>query len=217
MATISETKIIAPKIGEGIFLAGDVSEILGLPYSRVRNWMNDFWASHLLGDPTSKAVNFYTLIEFQIFYNLRLRNISAQKIKKAHSLIAKDLGTKYPFAHVKITTQSDQIWYEYLDFLIKADGRKQPAIKSFVEPFMNKIEFGANNIATKLFPLENSKNIVVDPLHQFGQPTINGRNIRAEIIKKMFEGGESKKNICILYDLGVHQVDDALSYYKISA
>lgn len=178
--------------------------------------MTDFWANHLL-EGGVKSVNFYTMIEFQVFYDLRLKGISAQKIKRAHQLIAKDIGTKYPFAHVKISSQSDQIWYEYLDFFIKADGKRQPSIREFVEPFMSKIEFGENNIAARFFPLDESKNVVVDPKHQFGQPVINGRNIRTEIIKKMYMGGETKENICILYDLDIRQVNDALSYYKISA
>ena len=69
-------------------------------------------------------------------------------------------------------------------------------------------------MAQLFFPLEKSKNIVVDPQRQFGQPTINGRNLRIDTIKKMYEGGESKKNICLLYDLKPTEVDDALRYYK---
>jgi uncharacterized protein (DUF433 family) len=97
---------------------------------------------------------------------------------------------------------------------MKGDGKQQPSIKTFIEPFLKKIEFGNDMLAKRFFPLEKSKIIVVDPKHQFGQPTITGTNIRVDVIRKLHDGGESKKNICILYDLKARQIDDALLYYK---
>lgn len=214
MVLISEIKNAAPQIGEGIFLTKDVSEILQLPYPKVRNWMFDFWVDYSFGTKKNRAINFYTLIEFYTFYQLRLQKISSQRIKKAHAQIAKDLYTPYPFAHAAIKTHNKQIWYDYLDQLIKADGKKQPSIKLFIEPFLKKVEFGENNIAAKFYPLVNSKNVVVDPKHQFGQPTIMGTNIQTRTIYDLYEAGETKQNICILYDISVQQVNDTIQYYK---
>lgn len=222
--TLTNTHMdIAPKIGEGIFLTRDVAEILQLPYAKVRNWMLEFWDSRFgdgykysFGENGNKAINFYTLIEFYTFYQLRQKGLSSQKIQKAHSIISKQLNTPYPFAR-NVHTDGRQIWFDYLDEIINADGKAQIDIKSILEPLLHKIEFGKNDIAERFFPLSNSKNVVVDPKFQFGQPTVYGRNIRTETILRLFKGGEAKKNISALYDLSSKQVDDAIRYYKRTA
>jgi uncharacterized protein (DUF433 family) len=203
-----------PRIGEGIFLPKDVAEILKLPYSRVKYWIDDYWQSYSFGERRNKAVNFYTLIEFYTFYKLREQGFSAQEIKKAHEIISEDLKTHFPFAYAVIKTQRNQIWYESLGVLIRADKKQQISIKNFVEPFLQQIEFGENNLAKRLFPLKSSKNIVVDPDHQFGLPTISGTNIQTKTILNLYESGESKESIRILYGISDPQIIDALQFYK---
>lgn len=209
-----------PRIGEGVYLTADVAEILQLPYSKVRRWMLELWDKRLsehgkysFGSSNNRAVNFYTLIEFYTFYQLRQKGVGVSKILNAHKIISKDLQTHYPFA-TNIRTDGKEIWYDYLDELVNANGKQQLDLKAVLEPFLHKIEFGKNNLAEVFYPLDKSKNVVVDPKRQFGQPTINGRGLRIETIKRLFNGGESKKNICLLYDLKPSEVDDALKYYK---
>jgi uncharacterized protein (DUF433 family) len=212
-----------PKLGEGIYLIKDVSEILLLPYSKVRYWMHEFWDSRFgktyggaysFGEQGNKAVNFFALIEFYTFYQLRIKGVSSQQIQKAHQIMSKELNTPFPFATAEVSTDKKNIWYETLGNIIKADGKMQFDFKKLISPFLHKVEFDKNNVATRFFPLENSKNVVVDPKHQFGQPTISGRNINVATIKKLYEGGESKESISILYNLKSSEVNDALRYYK---
>ncbi len=209
-----------PTLGEGIFLIKDVAEILQLPYSKVRRWMIDLWdnrfapqSSYSFGDEKNKAINFYTLIEFYTFYQLRLKKVSSKKIETAHKLISKNLNTPYPFA-TNIRTDGKEIWYDYLDEIVNTNGKEQIDIKSILEPFLHKIEFGKNNLAELYFPLEKSKNVVIDPKRQFGQPIISGTNLRIETIRKLYNGGETKETISLLYDIKKSKIDDALRYYK---
>ena len=212
-----------PKLGAGIFLPIDVSHILDLPYSKVRDWIvvwdNKFGLkqTYSFGEKGNKAVDFYTLIEFYVFYQLRLKGISSQKIQNFHHDLAKALKTSYPFAHTKISTDGIGIWYERMGNLVKNDGKFQFDLKQILEPFLSKIEFGRNNIANKYFPLENSKNIVVDPKRQFGQPIVAGTSIKTDIIYSLYEGGESAKDISKLYNIPENKVIDAILYNKKTA
>ncbi|MEN0055542.1 MAG: DUF433 domain-containing protein [Mucilaginibacter sp.] len=207
---------ILPKVGEGIYTARDISNILNLPYSKVSYWMREFWDGYTFGIKGNKAINFYTLIEFYTFYHLRELKVSAQEIKKAHAKISEDLKTLYPFARKIHTDGKKGIWYEYLENLIKADNKKQFSLKPILAPFLSKIEFNGDDIAAKYFPTE-AKKVVIDPKLQFGQPTIIGTSIKAEIINGFIEGGESKEAICMLYNLHIDQVEDAILYFKRSA
>ncbi len=216
-------KKLSLRASTGIFLAKDVSEILDLPYSSVRYWMFEFWdgrfskeanGKYTFGEKGNKAIDFLTLIEFYTFYQLRKKNVSSQKIQKAHSHIAKELKTKYPFATAGISTDGKQIWYEYLEKIINADGSSQINIKEVLEPFLDKIDFGSHLHAERYYPLGKAHSVVVDPKHQFGQPTFLGTNLKTDTIFKLHKGGEEKKNICFQYDISQKQVSDAILYYK---
>jgi uncharacterized protein (DUF433 family) len=208
---------VLPKIGEGIFSIQDIAKILGLPYHKVRRVINGFWREYTFGEKGDRAVNFWTLIEFYTYYKLRELGVKPHTIKKAHLAIAKHLGTPYPFASDIIHSDGKGVWYSLVEFYINADGTQQINLAPFIKPFLDKIEFNNSNLAEKFYPLKGSKNIVVDPKYQFGQPVISGTRIKAELINDYYKAGESVDLISKIYNLNKEQVEDAVKYYKQSA
>lgn len=207
-----------PKIGEGIFLAADIAKILNLPYSKVNSCMKGFWNNYTFGEERNKAINFHSLIEFYIFFQLRTHGISAQRIKKVHTLMAKELNTPFPFAHNKISAdKKKRIYYEKFENLIKADGKRQMDLAPMLDGFLHKLRYGKDDIAKQYFPLENSENIVIDPKHQFGQPIIAGTNIKTQTIYSLFKAGEKIETISNLYNIPMIKVKDAVTFHKIAA
>lgn len=223
---LSDTLHSPPRINEGIFLIKDVANIIGLPVAKVRFWLTEFWnnrfsvnkGGYSFGDNYNRAVNFYTLIEFITFAKLREQGISAQKLQKFHKILSTELNTPYPFAKTKLLNDKRSVWYEHSGELVKIDGKRQLSLSRVLSPYLNKIEFDKDNIALRYYPLGKNHKIVIDPKHQFGQPTILGTNIKAEIIYFLYKGKETKKNICELYNLTIQQVNDAINYCdKIAA
>ena len=212
----------APHLGQGIYLTSDISEILKLPYHKVQYMIKSFWHGATFGDKKNSAVNFFALIEFYTYYHLRENGFTSSEIKKFHSQLSKEFDTPYPFAFFKIKspiekTKKSKIWYEHSGLLIRGDGSNQIHIEHFIEPFLKKIEFGNNALAKRFFPIAGTTNVVVDPLHQFGQPVINGTNLQIKTINRLYLVGETKENICILHDISMEQVDDAIRYYTETA
>lgn len=217
MKAKEKTITLSPKMGEGIYTPIDVAQILKLPYHRVKYLMNTFWKEYTFGERGNPAINFFSLIEFYTYYNLRERNFTSAHIKKFHSELKRVLKTDYPFASVRVLDRKDKghsrnskIWYEYRGELLRDDRGNQPSIKSFIAPFLQQIEFGDDQLARRFFPFRHTNNIVVDPMHQFGQPVLNGTNLQTKAIFNLYDAGETKNNICKLYDISVHQVDDAI-------
>lgn len=225
--TVSQIINIKPKLGEGIYLTKDVAKILHLEYEKVYRWLGGYWAGNLdedynyaFGEPGNRAINFLSLIEFYTFYRLREKGVSSTTIRKLHNKLSDILNTPYPFAVAQdfyiekkktVKTKKTFVYYTYLDSLIKLD-RKYQFSFSFMEKFLEKIEFDENNIAVRFYPLAESRNVVVDPKHQFGQPVISGTNIKTQTIFNLFEGGESAENISILYNIGLDKINDAISF-----
>lgn len=206
-----------PRLGEGIYLAKDIANILELPYRRVYDLMRGFWQSYSFGDLGNKAVNFYALIEFYIYFQCREHGMSAQKVKKFHTQLSLDLKTKYPFAHYRISTDFENIWAESTGNLIKADGKRQFDLLPVLDKFLHNVSYDGNNMATRYYPLGREAEIVVDPVYQFGQPIVDGTAIKTKSIYNLHLGGESNKRISALYDIPISKVKDAIRFHSKAA
>lgn len=220
----SKSLAIAPRIGEGIYSTIEVAEILNLPYHQVKNLMRGFWRTHTFGHERNKSINFFSLIEFYIYYYLREHGFTAQWIKKLHNDLKIDFDTPYPFASLKIKPhkkisgkKKPEVWIDFRDCLMMADRKLQPSFRSFIEPFLDQIEYDNDFLAKRYFPLKKSRNVVVDPKKQFGKPIIEGSGVRTDVIYRYHLGGEKIENICNLYDLKPEQVRDAIQFHELAA
>ena len=79
---------------------------------------------------------------------------------------------------------------------------------------MNKLDFDKNNLAERLYPMGKKNSVVVDPKHQFGQPTIKGTNLFPKTIFNLYQKKEPKTFIASSYDITLKQVNDAIEYCK---
>lgn len=218
-------RLIEPKLGEGIYIVKDVAKILHLDYEKTYRWIVGYWGRSLdenirytFGDLDNRAINFFSLIEFYTFFKLREKGLSSTQIRKLHCKLSELLNTSYPFAiaqdyFIEGRKTKKFIYYTYLENLIKLDNKLQFSLR-FMEKFLEKIEFDDNNLAVKFFPLPNSKNIVVDPKHQFGQPIIVGTNIKTQTLFSLYRGGETLEDISILYNISIDKVEDAVAFQK---
>jgi len=117
---------IKAQLGGGVFTLSDVSHILKLPRRRVSYWLNEYWDnkfSVVRGKRYSwgndhKAINFYTLIEFYVYYMLREFSMSSKKINAAQAILAEYFETDYPFANAKLLTDK-KICIVYIAFINK--------------------------------------------------------------------------------------------------
>lgn len=220
-----ESKKLNQQLGGGIYTIPEVAFILKLPVGKVRRWMTEFWDNkfsvkhgdkYSWGEGPAKATNFYTLIEFYVFYQLRILNISTNRIFKAHQDMAEQLNTAYPFASSKLLSDGKSILFTMEDgTIVEADNTRQTVFKQIIEQFCKKIEFSATDIAEKFYPLGKEKHIIVDPHHQFGQPVIEETNILAQTLYELYSAGESISFLSRLYDIKEADIQSAIELFTI--
>lgn len=216
-----------PSLGIGLYSVPDVAQILNLNVRHVRRWLNEYWGKKLKfenenysswGEGREKVIHFYTLIEFYVFYHLRKDGVSAQKIIQSHSIISEELKSKFPFANSTILTDGKKILYTTDgEIIINADKTKQINFKVIIEHFCHKIDFGNDKLALRYWPLGKDKNIVVDPHHQLGQPTIKNTNILAETLFGMYTAGEKIDFIASLYNVAEKDVKSSIEFFNKAA
>lgn len=215
------------QLGNGIYTVPDLAAILNLPPAKVRRWLNEFYNSRLgekykgrysSGEGRDKVTNFYTLVEFSVFYLLRKHGVSVKKIMAAHGHMAEQLKTPYPFASSQLLTEGKNIFFTLPDgTTMYADKSQQIVIKKAIESFCRKIDYSPSQLAERYYPLGKEHHVVVDPHHQFGQPVIEGTNILADTIYSLYKAQEPIGVIANLYELSEQQVADAVNFCKQAA
>ncbi|MFT4031858.1 MAG: DUF433 domain-containing protein [Siphonobacter sp.] len=218
----SDIPSIELEVETGLYTVPDVAQILRLPLTRVRRWLDEFWngrfsattkISYSWGKGRERVVSFQTLIEFYVFFKLRELGISTSKILQAYEVSSRLLKTPFPFASSFLLTDSKRLFVEISEeILITADASLQYEIREVMDGFCKKIEFDTDKLASKFWPLGKEHSVVIDPRKQFGQAIIQGTNILAETLHRLHLGGEDNASIARLYGLQLNQVEEAISF-----
>jgi uncharacterized protein (DUF433 family) len=222
-------------IGKGIYTIPDVAQILKWPKSAVRRWVSGYWKiengqriprlSPIIDEGVwsvgeSIALNFFALIEINTFMVLKNKfKISLQKIRRAHLDLGRRLKTPFPFAYhdilcdgrkILVELEKEKVSNSALMFLGESG---QLALKDIIEPFCRRIDFDEKTqLAERLWPLGKNRNVVVDPHHCFGRPTIKDTNIPTQVIASLARAGEKQEDISQIYEIKLQSVRDAIEF-----
>jgi len=218
-----------PQLGNGIYTTTEIAQILQIPYQKIHSWINKYWDGELgklyeqeysWSVNNSRAVGFHSLVEFYIMVQFAEAGVSTRQVLNAHKELSKLFKTTYPFAQKdvldSIKTDGKKIFLSTNGSIITLDGSKQFNL-DFLKLFFKKLEFDNELVASRLWPLGKSHNVVCDPHHKFGQPIIAGTNIQAEAIYKMHLAKEPISFIAELYEIPVSNVKDAIKLFKSAA
>ncbi len=217
------------QLGNGIYTTVEIAHILQLPYSKVRSWITKYWDGELgqayegnyswTIDKT-KAVGFHTLVEFYVMVQFAEAGVSTRQVLNAHKELSKKFKTSFPFAQKAVLESihhdGKKIYLSTNGDTVTLDGTKQFNL-SFIKMFFKKLEFDGESLASRYWPLGKTHKIVCDPHHRFGQPTVEGTNIQAEAIYKMFLAKEPISFIADLYEISEVNVKDAVKFFKSAA
>ena len=225
------TAIISHKreLGTGVFTSADIALLLGVPRNKVTRYLRSYWDARFgmaqqgdtyswkTEDETSRVVNFYILLELYMCFKLQAAGVTTKRILKAHERIAHETQSQYPFAEKTILTDGVHILYEFKDLIVNADGSKQLNLKAIIEDFVKKVSFSTDGIAESFYPAGRDAGIVVNPHHQFGQPTVEGTNICTEVLYAMYQSGEQVETLSFLYDIPQERILQVVEFYRNAA
>lgn len=217
------------EIGNGIFTTQEIAQILQLPYNKVRTWITKYWDGELgkfyeknysWSIENSKAVGFHTLIEFYVMMQFAEAGVKTKEVLKAHKELSEMYKTNFPFAKEEvlknIKTDKLKVYLKQNGDTISLDGTKQLNL-DLISMFFHNLDFGEDNLASRFWPLGKKRNVVCDPHHKFGQPTIYGTNIQSEAIFRMYKAKETIRFIASIYEVSEKAVKDAIEFHKKAA
>lgn len=221
---------LKPKLGTGVYTLPDVAAILKLPYYKVNRWINIFWDGKLGKEfqkkytwniGLNKAVNFYTLVELNIFYQLSKAGVPSREILEAHKQLSHDNNSPYPFAMKNVInslrTDGRKVMLETSLYDIHSLVKGKQFYLTFIKDYLKNLDFENGELALRYWPIGKDHSIVCDPHHKFGMPVINGTNIQTQVIYDMIKSNEPIEFISSLYEISTSQVLDVVKFHQDAA
>ena len=189
-------------------------------------WIDKYWDGELGVEfekryswkiENSKAVSFHTLVEFYVMMQFAEAGVKTRKVLEAHKELSQIYSTPFPFALKEvldgINTDGRKIYFTSNGNTITLDGTKQLNLE-FIKVFFRNLEFDANNLASRLWPLGKKNSILIDPERRFGHPVLNDKNVYPETIYGHFKAGDPVEYISHVYELTEKEVQDAIEYMQ---
>ena len=163
--------------------------------------------------------SFLDLIELRMTHEL-LNIFTFQKVRRFHSNLAEQFETPYPFSRRRLYVDSGTLVAEFAcdgsTHMMDAGQSGQIVIANVIKQVGKEILFD-EELASEWRPLQDGL-VVVDPLHSFGAPRIQGRNLRTSTVYGMYLAeGRSIEIVCDWYNLREDQVNDAIRFEEMLA
>jgi uncharacterized protein (DUF433 family) len=204
-------------LGVGMYSFVDAANLIGAPVREVRRWvvgydfgLRDGRRSRSTGlwpreFESLDGVSFRDLLELRFVKAFRKHGVSLQAIREAAVEARKMFDSNYPFTMRRFQTDGRAIFVsvhdETGDESLVDIVKHQDVFREIVGPSLYEgIDFDNDGAASRWYPVEKSKAIVLDPARSFGHPLLTqsgiptiavARAVRAEdddvsVVAKMF-------------------------------
>lgn len=214
-----------PQLGMGIYTPREIADLLKMDYAKVNRWISAYWDGELGKEfeqkyswkiDGSKAVSFHTFVELYVMLRFSEAGVKPREVLKAHKILSKKYDTAFPFAQrevlMGISTDGNKVFLRDKDGnIITLDGTRQLNL-DIIQIFFKKLEFDADDLAARYYPMGKEKQVIMDPKRKFGHPVMGGTNIYPETFFGMYKAGEPRGYIAALYEVDEQLVQDAIDY-----
>lgn len=211
-------------LGQGLYILAEVSRLTGMHHSRVRSWFKQRADGSGYGpvfasdyDPAGGdyAVSFLDLIDVLIVGQFRDRHrVPMRIVRRAHTLLGEQLGTKHPFCHSDLYTDGERIFNctaSRLNEEILSDVISRQQFFIQIREKLAHIDYSEiNKLACRWRIAEG---VVIDPLVCMGKPTVEKTGVATHVIANQFYANRRDAALVAdLYGIGERDVANAVEF-----
>ena|GEM_PF-2386868 len=211
-------------LGQGIYILAEVSRLTQIHPARVRSWFKwrpdhagrgPLFASDYRPVGADCAVSFLDLIDVLVAGQFRDRhNVRMQIVRRAHSLLQKELKTKHPFCHADLYTDGKRIFQCAANTLGEdslSDVLSHQQFFLHIKEQLDRIDYSE---ATRLaHRWRIAKGVVLDPSISMGKPTIVTTGLTTFVIANQYYANSKDSGLVAdLYGISENDVANAVDF-----
>jgi uncharacterized protein (DUF433 family) len=225
------------QLGTGIYTPGDAATLLHERPDTVRRWAFGYkrnrGGEHVAHPPLihtelpelqgERALTFVELIELLYIRAFERAGVSWKLIKDAAGVAARMFSTRHPFALRQVYVDPGSVYgavqeEDGSESLVQLVGHGQHAMPQLVKPYLEQIDFDADDIARRWWPMGRDGGVVVDPNFAFGHPIVAETGMRAEVLANAHDaelpafGVGAVDRVSWTYDIQPRHVQTALDF-----
>jgi uncharacterized protein (DUF433 family) len=225
------------QLATGIYTPGDAAALLHARPETVRRWAFGYKRSRG-GDAVAhppliqtelpelqgeRALTFVELVELLYIRAFERAGVSWKLIKDAAGVAARMFSTRHPFALRQVYVDPGSVYgsvqeEDGSESLVQLVGHGQHAMPQLVKPYLEQIDFGADDVARRWWPMGRDGGVVVDPNFAFGHPIIAETGMRAHALAAAHDaefpafGAGAVDRVAWTYDIEPRHVTTALDF-----
>ncbi len=214
-------------IGQGVYTVAEVSRLTEMNPSRVRSWFKHrsdsaghvpIFESDYQPVDGDYAVSFYDLIDVLVAGQFRDKhNVPMRIVRRAHSLLQKELKTEHPFCHIDLYTDGKHI-FQYaatnLGEVRLSDVISHQQFFLHIKEKLSHIEYSKETMLAFRWRIANG--IVINPAISMGKPTIEKTGITTYVIANQYYANMEKSALVAdLYEISEDDVINAVKFEEI--
>ena len=211
-------------LGNGVYSLGEAAMLTGLRTARVGEWFRGRTAG-----PNAKpvfkseyapvrgdvAISFLDLVELFIAGQLREHGVSLQSLRRVHSCLEADWGTKHPFCRREIRTDGKRVFICQLDERERGEVTdvltRQRVFETVLLPFLKKIDY--DNVTSLARKWSVAPMVVIDPTIGFGKPVVEPVGISTKVLSAAYHAnGREIAKVARWYDVNAKHVLAAVAF-----
>jgi len=206
----------------------EAARFLGIPRATVRAWIRGqsyktkggerlFRRVVIPSDEETGYLSFTNLIELMVLEELRKKvSIPLKTVRLAIENARKHFKKEHPLADLKLLTVQRDIFVKHLGTYLDLSRPEQGVLNEVLESCLQKIHNDTSGIPRKLYPKEKSNPVEIDPLINFGRPSITGVGIATEVIFFRHRSGETIDFLASDYRCDRTLIESAIEYESSS-
>jgi uncharacterized protein (DUF433 family) len=218
---------IANVLSRPIYGIAQVDGLLGLTPGTARRWIEGYERTGRTYPPVvrpeatgEEIVTWGEFVETRLLSEYRGAGVPMVRMRPAVERLRERFNTHYPLAHARpfldvagrelvLRVQEEVNLDRQLQLVVVRN--EQLLLSPPAEQFVRSVEFGTEDgIAQRIHPFPEVREVVMDPLRQFGQPVV--RSVPTEVIAEQVRAGDRLQMISELYDLSIDEVEAAVRY-----
>ena len=204
----------------------EADRIAGMTHGTAKRWLKGYQSraqdrSVVRRPPVPPAatvergVSFLELIEVAAISRLRSLGLSLQEVRALVEVAASFFGNDRPLIALEFKVGGREVFVTdpAAGNLVEISGQKRRrAWYEVLNPFLDTVEYGADGIASRWWPMGQGQQVVVDPAYGFGLPVIAGSGVRTETIWEQFTAGTMRDTIAEDFGLRAELVEKAIQF-----
>ena len=208
----------AQKLGSGVYTVAEAARLVRMNQATARSWFAEADSPVLTSDYSRRdgdfAVSFLDLMDTHAVKRLRASQVPMAIIRRSYVQLAKELGTRHPFAHSGLYTDGRRVLVD----LSKREGHETLRDAIDGQGFFYEMRAGLERVHydqdTGLASNWGAyTDVLLDPQVAFGKPAVEGTATHTFVIYRQYLANDKLVPLVAdLYDLSETQVEHAVEF-----